>query len=121
MPTPTRFACIAASALLLVVATVVTAVTAAQSDPASEPGVAAAKPKTPPRVFVKKADGTSVRGELVEADGVRLSVRPAEGKTLGEPVEIKWADVKTVSNGLTREKAQQAWKAGHKDELCEDC
>ena len=121
MPTPTRSVVITASALLLALATVVTAVAAAQSDPASESGATAAKPKTPPRVFVKKADGSSVRGELVEADGIRLSVRPAEGKSLGEPVEIKWADVKTVSNGLTREKAQQAWKAEHKDELCETC
>jgi hypothetical protein len=119
MNVPRRSYC--SAAVLLLVAGAVALGISAFTRAAPAPAAAADKPKAPARVFVKKADGTSVRGELVEADGKRLAVRPAEGKTFGEPVEIKWADVKTVSNGLTRERAQAAWKAEHKDGLCETC
>jgi hypothetical protein len=72
--------------------------------------------------MIKKTDGSSVRGRLVASDGVHLTIEPAVDKsTFGDATQVPWKDVKTVSNGLTQKKAADAWKAAHKDELCDVC
>jgi hypothetical protein len=88
---------------------------------APSPATGAGKPAVQPIVSIKKADGSTLRGQLVDSDGRHITVKPAEGKTFGEPVELPWSDVKAVSGGLTQAKAQEAWKLAHKDELCETC
>ena len=97
------------------------AIALAATSPDGEQGVATAKPKAPPVVMVKKSDGSSVRGQLAASDGERLTINPAEGKEFGAPVEVPWSEVKSVSNGLTRQKALDAWKLEHKAELCDAC
>lgn len=82
---------------------------------------AAEKPKTLPIVTIKKSDGSTVHGQLARSDGEHLTINPTEEKGFGAPIEVSWSDVKTVSNGLTRQKAQDAWKAEHKSELCDAC
>jgi hypothetical protein len=104
--------------LALIVGTLAFAATppAAQKTPT---GKAAAPP---PVVAIKKVDGSTVRGRLIASDGLHLSIEPAVDKnTFGDAVDIAWKDVKTVSNGLTQKKANDAWKAAHKDELCDVC
>ncbi len=88
---------------------------------AAGPAAPADKPKAIPVVAIKKADGSVVRGQLVASDGAKVTVKPAEGKTFGEPVNVAWADVKSVGNGLTRQKAVAVWKIEHKGQLCDDC
>jgi hypothetical protein len=80
------------------------------------------RPAPPPQIVtIKKVDGSTLRGKVVGGDGVQLTVAPIEGKAFGQPVELAWQDVKTVSNGLTQRKQEDAWKLTHKDELCEVC
>ena len=78
---------------------------------------AAAPPAKVERVTVKKADGTTVAGELVSADHDGLIVQPP-GKT---GVLVGWKDVASVSNGLTRGQAVSQWKAKRQDQLCGTC
>lgn len=112
-----RRGCVSVALLLMVGAL---AFAAAPAAPSKTP--APKSPAPPPVVAIKKVDGSTVRGRLVASDGLRLSIEPAVDKnTFGDAVDVPWKDVKTVSNGLTQKKAQDAWKAGHKDELCDVC
>jgi hypothetical protein len=83
---------------------------------AGEPKAPAAAP--PPRVNVVKSDGKLIYGVLADADhdGVTLKLL-----TSPEPVTIPWAQIRSVSNGLTREKAVEGWKTAHADKLCQKC
>lgn len=79
--------------------------------------VAAAPADKVERVTVKKADGTTVAGELISADHDGVIVQPT-----GKPgVQVVWKDVASVSNGLTRAQAVAQWKAKRKDRLCTTC
>lgn len=77
------------------------------------------RPALLPIVEVTKSDSTVVRGRLIDSDGLRLLVQPtAPGQ---QPQTIPWREIRRVNNGLTQQKAADAWKAAHKDELCTDC
>lgn len=85
----------------------------------AQPQPAKAKPpQPPPHVTITKADGKTVSGLLLDADrdGLTLKYGPAPDEH-----QLKWAEIKSVSNGLTREKAIQQWKAVHADKLCGKC
>src|SRR3954449_2384199 len=63
------------------------------------------RPAPPPQIVtIRKADGSTLRGKVLGGDGVQLTIAPIEGKAFGQPVELAWQDVKTVSNGLTQRK-----------------
>ena len=75
-----------------------------------------------PPVVVTRNDGTTVRGKLVDYDRDKLTLEvAAKPKEPATRVEVAWADVKRVSNGLTREKALQKWKSEHREQLCDGC
>jgi len=79
----------------------------------------ATKPAVLPIVDVVTADGKTIHGRLTNADGLDVTIQPmAAGQ---EPQTIPWRDVKRISNGLTQQKAMDAWKTLHKDELCATC
>lgn len=75
-----------------------------------------AKPPAQPVVTLTKTDGTTVKGKLLEArwDKVKL----AAGK---DEQEIPWHDISKISNGLTRNKALDAFRKDHADAACPDC
>src|SRR5438067_978413 len=82
----------------------------------------AAAPTKPPIITVIKTDGSAVRGQLNSSDPKGLSLQPlVKNVPQGENVTIPWADIKTVSNGLTRQKAIEQWKKDHPEDLCPDC
>jgi hypothetical protein len=92
--------------------------------------IALAAPEKPPPnlITVVRTDGPPVRGTLVSSDPDNVVVQPVakpgqkdKDAQTPEQVTIPWKDIKTVSNGLTRAKALEAWKAQHRDQLCEAC
>jgi hypothetical protein len=80
--------------------------------------IVTAAPAPVERVTVKKADGTTVAGELISADHDAVFVTPAGKK---DAVMVPWKDVASVSNGLTRGLAVNQWKAKRKGQLCNTC
>jgi len=56
-------------------------------------------------------------GELVSADGDKIVIKDTDGNN----VDVKWADVQKVSNGLTQEKALARWKEENADKVCGTC
>ena len=95
-------------------------VLAAQRAARTTPG-APATPPAAPFVTVTKTDGSTVRGRLASSDPKSLSVVPVVRGAPGDPVEVPWSEVKTVSNGLTRERAIDQWKRTHPEDRCDDC
>ena len=79
--------------------------------------IAADAKKSPPRVTVVKNDKTSLNGEFVEATPAGVTVKSPKG----EPTLTAWADIKSVSNGLTHQKIVDEWKTTHAELLCETC
>jgi hypothetical protein len=107
---------------LVIVGVAGAALTLAAVPTSSSKQPAAKSPASPPIVSIKKVDGSTVRGRLVASDGLNLTIEPAVDKnTFGDAAQVPWKDVKAVSNGLTQKKAADAWKAAHKDELCDVC
>src|SRR5687768_12300827 len=75
-------------------------------------GGAQQKPAAPVFVTVVKTDGSNLRGRLDSADPSGVMVQPMlRGKAEGEAVAVKWGEIKSVSSGLTRQKAAEQWKA----------
>jgi hypothetical protein len=75
-------------------------------------------------ITITKTDGTTVRGEIVSSDPDQIVFKPARKpseKTDPEQINIPWGEIKRVSNGLTQQKALDAWKAQHVEQLCETC
>jgi hypothetical protein len=70
------------------------------------------------RVTIKKADGTTVAGELMWADHDGVGVRATPK---AEAVLVPWKNVTSISNGLTRQTAINKWKEKHKELLCGVC
>ena len=70
------------------------------------------------RVTVTKVGGKALSGILAstDLDGIHIKFGPK-----GELVDIPWADVKSISNGLTHDKYVANWKADHAGALCEKC
>ena len=107
--------------LILVLALACPALLLAQARPAANAQRPAA-PKLPPIINVVKTDGSVVRGQFAGADHDGVSLRLiVSGKPAADPTLIKWAEIKSTSNGLTRQKAIDQWKTDHKDELCSGC
>jgi hypothetical protein len=80
-------------------------------------------PKPVPSVTVVKADESTVKGWLLAAGPKGMKLDPA-AKRVDPPVEtveLLWDDVKTVSNGLNRQRAVTQLKQARKTELCGDC
>lgn len=86
-------------------------------------GTVEPKPVPPPYLVITKLDGSQVKGHLVASDPGSVTVRPPAppGKPQNEPVAVKWAEIKTVSNGLTRQKVLGQWRVEHAGELCDTC
>ena len=82
----------------------------------------AAEPMADSPVAVTKMDGTVVKGKVVNYGREKLTL-VVTGKPKDPPanVDIPWDQIKRVSNGLTREKGLQKWKADHLDSLCATC
>jgi hypothetical protein len=70
------------------------------------------------RVTIKKADGTTVAGELMWADHDGVGVRATPK---AEAVLVPWKNVASISNGLTRQSAINKWKEKFKNALCGVC
>ncbi|HEY3323149.1 MAG TPA: hypothetical protein VGP72_22035 [Planctomycetota bacterium] len=68
-------------------------------------------------VIVSRKNGKKAFGELLEASGEKLVVRDADGNN----VDIPWADIQKVSNGLTQEKAAEQWRQANADKVCPAC
>jgi hypothetical protein len=84
--------------------------------------IVAAAPTKTPIVTVTKSDGTAVRGQLNSSDPKGISiVQLVKGQPTGESVTLTWADIKSVSNGLTQKRAIEQWKKDHPEDLCTDC
>src|SRR2546423_12522780 len=84
----------------------------------------AAPEKPPSLITVTRTEGPPVRGTLVSSDPESVVIQPPAKpgqKDTPEQMTIPWKDIKSVSNGLTRAKALEAWKAQHVDRLCETC
>ena len=109
--------CIAAS-LLLVLPVVLAAQRATRT---ARPPTTPATPQ-PPLVTVTKTDGSLVRGRLASSDPKSLSIVPTvKGGAPGDPIEVPWTEVKTVSHGLTQQRAIDQWKRAHPEDRCGDC
>ena len=80
--------------------------------------VTAAPAPAAERVTVKRANGTTVAGELMWSYHDGVGIRPSPK---ADPVLVPWKDVASVSNGLTRRAAIAKWKQRHADNLCGDC
>lgn len=73
-------------------------------------------------VTVTKTDGGVVRGQLTASDPKGVSVQPiAKNEPAGSVVVVPWTDIKSVSNGLTRQKAIELWKKAHPEDRCTTC
>src|SRR5436190_14388918 len=84
--------------------------------------LAGAAPAKPVNVTVIKTDGSNVRGQLNAFDLKGVTVQKlVKNQPSGDQVTIAWADIKSVSNGLTRAKAIEQWKKEHPEDLCETC
>lgn len=82
----------------------------------------AAAPERIALVTVTKADGTVVRGQLSASDPKGVSVQPiAKNAPDGAVVLVPWSEIKSVSNGLTRQKAIDKWKKEHPEDRCATC
>jgi hypothetical protein len=75
-------------------------------------------PALPTRVTVTKSDGKMLAGTITAADhdGINLTYGPKS-----ENLHFAWSEVKSISNGLTRDKAIAQWKQEHADKLCAKC
>jgi hypothetical protein len=103
----TRLAVIAALCLVVLAAM-------AADAPPTKPKVDAG----PQRVTVTKVGGKALAGLLksTDLDGIHLTYGPK-----AEVLDIPWSDIKSISNGLTREKYVATWKTEHADKLCDKC
>ena len=84
-------------------------------------------------ITVARAGGATVKGRITSCTPELLTVQPdpkpvpkgakppAVEPPTPDPVEVPWADVRHVSNGLTARRALDVWKAQHAAELCPTC
>lgn len=81
----------------------------------------AAEPK-PAKLTVVQNDKKAVAGELMQVTPADITVKPGAPKgTEPTPVVIPWKNVKSVSNGLTRQKVVDLWKTIRRERLCDTC
>jgi hypothetical protein len=71
-------------------------------------------------VEVMYKDGKKDRGEWVDANADKVILKMKVGNNSVD-LQIPWAKIETLSNGLTRETAVKKWKEVHKDKLCPTC
>ena len=71
-------------------------------------------------VLLTPTEGKPVAGELVKADTEKVVLRVGEGEAAKE-VEFLWAQIKRMSNGLTREKVLRSQAQDHPEKQCADC
>ncbi len=82
----------------------------------------AAASAKPPIVTVIKSDGTSVRGTLGNVDPKEVNITTvAKAGAQGEAVKLAWAEIKSLSNGMTQKRVIELWKKDHPEDLCETC
>jgi len=79
-----------------------------------KPKPATSKPA--PTVTVIKKDKTTTHGQLIAVEPSQIKVQTKEGDIL-----IAWADIRSVSNGLTRAKAIEQFRKEHPDQICSTC
>ena len=73
-------------------------------------------------ITVTKRDGTVLKGQFTASDPKGVSVQPiAKNAADGTVVVVPWTEIKSVSNGLTRQKAIDQWKKEHPEDRCTDC
>jgi hypothetical protein len=84
--------------------------------------IARADPSPDAPVVVTKNDGTVLKGKITFYDKDKITMDViTKPKDPTVSTDIAWADIKRVSNGLTREKGLQKWKGEHHDSLCLTC
>jgi hypothetical protein len=73
-------------------------------------------------VTITKTDGTTARGKITSYDRDKVTM-DVVAKPKVPPVStiFTWDEIKTVSNGLTRQKALQRWKGENHNSLCQTC
>jgi hypothetical protein len=79
-------------------------------------------PSPSPIVTITLADGTSVRGKLLNADRDHVTIQPTAAGQSTATQNVPWNNISKVSNGLTREQAHAQWKQQQlQHELCPTC
>ena len=78
----------------------------------------AARPQPPTPVNVVKTDGKVVGGMLTKTDQFGMTVKPRTG---GEELMVPWREVKSSSNGMTRDKWMARFKLLNEGKLCLSC
>lgn len=68
-------------------------------------------------VIVTKKDGKKQMGELTLVDPDKVILKDADEKN----IEIPWADIQKMSNGLNRESGTKRWKEENAERLCATC
>src|SRR5690349_11111261 len=108
-------------ALLLSICTALLLAPALAQQPRQRPS--ATKTALAPIVTVIQNDGSTARGRLTGIDVDHLTLTPPVTTTdpSPQPVTLSWADVKSVSNGLTRAKVLDDWRKEHYADLCPTC
>jgi hypothetical protein len=71
-------------------------------------------------VEVMYKDGKKDRGEWVDANADKVILKMKVGNNSVD-LQIPWAKIEKLSNGLTRETALKKWKETHRDKLCPTC
>ncbi|HVT90101.1 MAG TPA: hypothetical protein VHD56_14705 [Tepidisphaeraceae bacterium] len=90
-------------------------------------GVAAPEPSKPaPIITIIRLDGTSVRGTVTSMGPIIIAFQPAPkpnqpAGTKLDPINLPWASVRSISNGMTHAKFMQQFKLEHAGQLCETC
>lgn len=73
---------------------------------------------SPGRLVIQLKDGRTVAGELIEATPAGVKIKPSP-KT--DVMEIEWAKISKMANGMTRESIVKQWQAEKPDLLCKLC
>lgn len=84
--------------------------------------LAAAEPNPDAIVTVIRIDGTVARGKMISCDRDKITLDVlANPKDPPVSTDIKWDDIKTVTNGPTHQQVIQKWRLEHLRNLCETC
>jgi hypothetical protein len=70
------------------------------------------------RTAVVMKDGRTITGELVEVTPASVKIKP---NPKAEVIEIEWAKISKLGNGMTRERIVKEWQQTKADQLCTAC
>lgn len=73
-------------------------------------------------VTVTKSDNTTVRAQVSTIDPKAVTIQPlVKNQPDGSPLTIPWAEIKSLSNGMTRERVIKMHMKDHPDDVCTEC